>query len=321
MTENKEQIKRKRLFGLEASDYEHPLDRSALEKLESIPGIRAIVSQIWEKFLDRLYYFESTGSRIELNKENYPDLFNIYLEACSILDMKKTPPLYLENSPLINAFAHGVSRPYIGITYGAIERLETDELLFILAHELGHIKSEHVLYRDVAENFKAIIEIASQMSLGIAGLVGGGFQVALRYWWRMSEFTADRSGLLACQDSKTSIRTIIKMSGLPVHKIGVDAFEKSFLKQAHDFEEFDYGSLNKLIRFWSTADNTHPWSVLRASELLKWEGSEEYKSILKGEKIQPSRTISKDEKFCHECGSKLLPLDNFCGVCGAKITN
>ena len=117
------------------------MDRSPLEKIESIPGIRAIVAQILEKFLDRLYYFESKGSLIELNKENYPDLFNIYLEACSILDMKKTTPLNLENNPLINAFAHWVSCPYIGITYGAIKRLETDELLFILAHELGHIKS------------------------------------------------------------------------------------------------------------------------------------------------------------------------------------
>jgi len=319
MTASKEASSRKRLIGLKSSDYEHPLDRSALEKLESIPGIRAIVAQIWDKFLDRLYYFESTGSRIELTKENYPDLFNIYLEACSILDMRHIPPLYLENSPLINAFAHGVSRPYIGITYGAIERLEKDELLFILAHELGHIKSEHVLYRDVAENFKSIIEIASQMSLGIAGLVGGGFQVALRYWWRMSEFTADRSGLLACQNSQTSIRTIIKMSGLPVHKIGVDAFEKSFLKQANDFEEFDYGSLNKLIRFWSTADNTHPWSVLRASEILKWVESDDYKRILNGEHITTTTSSNDNFQFCSKCGNRVSPTDMFCGECGNKI--
>ena len=310
---------KKILKDLRPEEYEHPLDRSALEKLESIPGIRAIVSQIWDKFLDRLYYFESTGSRIQINKENYSELFNIYLEACSILDMNQVPPLYLDNNPRINAFAHGVKRPYIGISYGAIERLEKDELLFVLAHELGHIKSEHVLYRDVAENFKAIVEIASQMSLGIAGLVGGSFQVALRYWWRMSEFTSDRAGLLACQDSKVAIRTIIKVSGLPVNHINVENFEKSFLKQANDFEDFDYGKLNKLIRFWSTADNTHPWSVLRASEILKWEASEEFENILNREKKVSTESISDNFQFCSQCGNKLQMSQKFCGNCGNKV--
>ena len=306
------------LKDLDAKEYEHPLDKAALEKLESIPGIRPLVEKIWEKFLDKLFYFESTGSRIEINEENYLDLHKIYLEACKILDFHKIPPLYLENNPLINAFAHGVDRPYIAITYGAIERLEKEELLFILAHELGHIKSQHVLYSDVAFKFKNIVEIASQMSLGIAGLVGRGFEVALMYWYRMSEFTSDRAGLLACQDSKVAIRTIIKMSGLPVHKTSVESFEKSFLKQAEDFEQFDYGAMNKLIRFWSTADRTHPWSVLRASELLRWEDSDEYKRILKREIKPTSEEKSNDFKFCAQCGNKLDESQKFCGFCGTK---
>ena len=306
------------LKDLDSKEYEHPLDKAALEKLESIPGLRVLVENIWEKFLDKLHYFESTGSRIEINEENYLELHKIYLEACKILDFHKIPPLYLENSPLINAFAHGVDRPYIAITYGAIERLEKEELLFILAHELGHIKSQHVLYSDVAFKFKNIVEIASQMSLGIAGLVGRGFEVALMYWYRMSEFTSDRAGLLACQDSKVAIRTIIKMSGLPVHKTNVESFEKSFLKQAEDFEQFDYGAMNKLIRFWSTADRTHPWSVLRASELLRWEESDDYKSILKREIKPTSDEISCDFKFCAQCGNKLEEFQKFCGVCGTK---
>ena len=42
MTENKEQIKRKKLVGLEAADYEHPLDRAAIKTLSSIPGVRKL---------------------------------------------------------------------------------------------------------------------------------------------------------------------------------------------------------------------------------------------------------------------------------------
>jgi len=39
MTENKEQIKRKKLDGLEATDFEQHRDRAAIKTLESIPGI------------------------------------------------------------------------------------------------------------------------------------------------------------------------------------------------------------------------------------------------------------------------------------------
>mgnify|MGYP001283188568 CR=1 FL=1 len=83
--------KRKKLIGLDPAEYEHPLDRAALDKLESIPGVRSLVQQIWEKFLDRLLFFESTGSRIEVNLENYPDLYKLHLESCSILDVSDIP--------------------------------------------------------------------------------------------------------------------------------------------------------------------------------------------------------------------------------------
>ncbi len=310
-------ITRKKLIGLNAADYEHPLDRTALEKLESIPGARTIVTKIWEKYLDKLVFFENTGSNIEVNKENYAYVYDLLLEACSILDVKDIPPLYLVSSPEMNAYATGVSRPVICINYATIERLDKDELLCVLAHELGHINSGHVLYYYLALQLKPILEIASQLSLGIGGLAGGGIKVALMYWRRMSEFTADRAGLLVCQDPLVCIRSLIKISGLPLENVDIKRFEKSFIKQAKDFEDFDYGTMNKLIRFQSTIDNTHPWSVLRASELLKWEESDEYKNILNGENI-------KDEKkniFCRNCGSKLIFSDKFCGNCGSSINH
>ena len=110
----------------------------------------------------------------------------------------------------MQALAIGASKPFIGITYALVERLDSDELLFVIAHELGHIKSGHVLYYNIAIYLKPIVEVASQLSLGIAGLVGGGFQIALKYWQRMSEFTSDRAGLHFPR-SKVCIRAMIKL--------------------------------------------------------------------------------------------------------------
>ena len=304
---------------LSPKEYEHPLDRKAINTLEAIPGVRKIVEKIWEKFLQKFLVLEYMGSNLRITNENYPDIYKLLKEACLILDIKDIPPLYLVNNPIMNAYAIGASKPFIGLTYGVVERLEPDELLFVIAHELGHIKSGHVLYYNIATYFKPIVEVASQLSLGLAGLAGGGFQIALNYWQRMSEFTSDRAGLLVCQDPKVCIRAMIKIAGLPLDAVGIEAFEKSFLEQAKEFEDFDYGAMNKFVKIMSTYDNSHPWSVLRASEFIKWERSEEYKMILKGERNFESEENLEDFLACSVCGNRLGDSDKFCGKCGAKI--
>ena len=304
---------------LSPKEYEHPLDRQAITTLEAIPGVRKVVKKIWEKFLEKFLVLEYMGSNLRITNENYPDIYKLLEEACLILDIKDIPPLYLVNNPIMNAYAIGASKPFIGLTYGVVERLEPDELLFVIAHELGHIKSGHVLYYNIATYFKPIVEVASQLSLGLAGLAGGGFQIALNYWQRMSEFTSDRAGLLVCQDPKVCIRAMIKIAGLPLDSAGIDAFEKSFLEQAKEFEDYDYGAMNKFVKIMSTYDNSHPWAVLRASEFIKWESSEEYKSILKGERNFNREENSEDFLACSFCGNRLGDTDKFCAKCGAKI--
>ena len=77
------------LKDLEATEYEHYLDRAALEKLEAIPGTRRLVKMIWKEYLDKVVYFENTGSNIEVPKDNYPYLYDLLSEACSILNIKE----------------------------------------------------------------------------------------------------------------------------------------------------------------------------------------------------------------------------------------
>ena len=69
----------------------------------------------------------------------------------------------------------------------------------------------------------------------------------------------------------------------------------------------------------STHNNSHPWTVLRASEFIKWEGSEEYKMILKGKRNFNKEENSEDFLECVVCGNRLGKNDKFCGKCGTKI--
>ena len=62
---------------------------------------------------------------------------------------------------------------------------------------------------------------------------------------------------------------------------------------------------------------THPWSVMRASELINWLESGDYDEILNKERNFQEKIDRLN--FCPNCGKNLNDNDKFCGGCGASI--
>ena len=71
---------------------------------------------------------------------------------------------------------------------------------------------------------------------------------------------------------------------------------QTFIQQATEFRQLDYDAMSKVIKFISIADNSHPWTVMRAAELLNWINSSDciYKSLIKEDK---DRTILIDQSI------------------------
>ena len=111
----------------------------------------------------------------------------------------------------------------------------------------------------------------------------------------MSEFTADRAGLLCCQNKEAAVRAFMKMAGMPIKEFNY-MHTASFIKQAQEFKRLDYDAMNKMVKFFSIADSSHPWTVMRASELLGWMNSGVYDSIM-------SKEVSGElnEEYCKWC--------------------
>jgi heat shock protein HtpX len=89
------------------------------------------------------YVAESMGAREVLPASNYfkeQQLMNIVQEM-SLAAAVPMPKVYLLPAHEINAFAAGLTRENaaIAITYGALERLNRDEIQGVIAHEFGHI--------------------------------------------------------------------------------------------------------------------------------------------------------------------------------------
>lgn len=268
-------IKNKKiLHGLDNSEYEHPFDKKALEALEATPGLGMVGKFITKHTIERIYTIQYTGSYLKITKDNYPKIYEYLEYAAQILDLEKTPELYMQWGYEINAFTVGSENPIIVLNSGLIDLCDDDEKMFIIGHECGHIKSNHMLYHMMTQVINGIID-----AIPGGSLVAAPLQYALYYWSRMSEFTADRAGLLCCQKPTAAIKAFMKMAGLPKSEFS-NMNINTFLAQANDFKSLDYEGLNKLIKLISIADASHPWTVMRAAQLVDWINANEPKKII-----------------------------------------
>jgi Zn-dependent protease with chaperone function len=306
-----------KLCGLRPQTYEHPSDASALDALSHNAGLDKLIRKLNGWGFERILRVELMGSYLRATPDNFSELHGLLVKACDILDMPEVPGLYIAGGAL-NAFTAGVEKLLIVLYSGAIEALTNEEMLFVIAHELGHIKSAHVLYYQVAKFLPVIGEIVGTATLGLGELFGMGVEVALLRWQRMSEFTADRAGLLGCQDTDLALRTLMKLAGLPA-KYFSQINTEDFIAQARDFESMDTDKLTVVAKWLSTMGATHPWTVMRAKQLLEWVDTGSYDQVLRAPQALPFKAPAGVSRFCTQCGFALRGMEGFCPGCGRPL--
>lgn len=307
------------ILDLSPFEYEHSFDAKALDALQRTPGLDTLIRQFNKLAIEKMITIQYTGSNLHVTASNYPKLHNLLRSTCEILNLPEIPDLYLTWEYSINGFTIGVDKPIIVLNSGAIDLLTDHELYYLIGHEVGHIKSRHTLYHQVGQFFPMIVDFIGAATLGIGKLFSAPLQLALLQWTRMSELTADRAGLLACQDINVAASVMIKWSGMPVryHK---DICIEHFIEQAKRFKSLDYENINKVIKFFSIIDETHPWTVMRTAELVNWINSGEYQNIL-DRKTKSRLNIISDGKVnkCRVCRSVVDSTGKFCGKCGTQL--
>lgn len=309
-------MERKIITGLSSSEYEHPFDGKTLEALKATPGLPMVVKTLRKYSFDKIQKVTFTGSYLKLGPRQLPHIYDLFIEACGILGFTDPPKLYVQQMYEINAFATCFAEPIIVLGTGALEVLSDEELMFIIGHELGHVKSQHLLYKDIATQIGYLGSIIGDLTLGLGGVVAKGLEIALYYWSRMSELTCDRAGLLVCQDVEKAMTTTAKMSGVSRKYLGEINLDE-FMQQARDFEGYDADTFDKIAKVFSVMYMTHPWTVMRAAELDKWVQSGQYNRVLNREEKKAAQPALPALAACTACGAALRPENKFCPNCGA----
>ncbi len=292
--------KRQTLTGLSSLPYEHPFDRQALISLEKIPGVSLFFNKINEYGIDRLLGFKFNAICLKVNERNFPDFYQAFVEACSLIDVSPIPELYLiHGTGYIKTLIIGAHKPMVIINMDGLEALNYEELLYVFGHELGHIKSKHLLYHQTALILPGLGKVIANSTLGLGGLATNGVEFALNQWVMMAKLTSDRSGLLACQDINVATSALIKLSGLPSKYINAAVVEE-FIAQAHDFGGYNLDSLDKFTKMLSFMEPMHPWTTLRTAELLKWIDSGEYQTLLNRTRLAEKSPEKEEEEAAGE---------------------
>jgi Zn-dependent protease with chaperone function len=256
--------------------WEHPADRAALDTLRAIPGFDEVVRKVAAFITERGVRQIFLANAVKVGPAQRPHLDALLTDVCGAFDWPDRPELYVTQSPEVHAYAIGFERPFIVMSSGALELLASDdERRFVLAHELGHIMSGHMLYRTVA----LVILTIGTLALFPVGLALLPFQLALLEWHRKSELSADRAGLLGIQDHIVAQRAFMRLAG------GADYGDVSsveeFMRQAATYETGG-DTWDKVLKIINTAFREHPFHTVRAGELERWRTSGEYDAIRAG---------------------------------------
>jgi Zn-dependent protease with chaperone function len=171
--------------------------------------------------------------------------------------------VYVAPGRALNAYTFGLTSPKVVVLYAPLlEVMDSDELLFILGHELGHVALGHTSLNSLVG--------------GLAGIpaswtAGAIMSMAFLWWNRACEFSADRAGLLACGKPEKAVTALVKLAAGPGAKTRAD-LERVY-RQIDAEDDTLAGSLGELL-------GTHPMLIRRIEELRRYAASDQYNRTL-----------------------------------------
>jgi len=248
-----------------AEDFMHPLDKTALQSLKTIPlldmGTKLMMKYSYEKFIR----ITQLADNIKVTERTCSYIYHMINHAAGILGVP-SPDVYINQNPMVNAYTTCVDEPVIVINSGLIELCDDEELFATIAHEMGHIKCEHVLYHMLGNFITQFPDF-----LGVAKLATSGFSFVLLQWSRKSELSADRAAFIVTKNKEKIISLLMKLAGGSSKLFNMIDYG-DFLSQHSEWEKLMENTSDKLIEKLATMFRSHPFPIIRAKEIEEWPG-------------------------------------------------
>lgn len=289
--------------------YMHDLDRTALDALNRFPKFVQFKKAYMANVDEKVEKICKLSSAIRLNENQMPEIYNLLPPICARLGIS-IPDLYYIKSKEINAWTSGSTNPYICVTSELVEKVPTELVSSVIAHECGHIACNHVLYHSMAIQLLNGIDSSPLMKIdAVRKYVTPTLVNALLYWYRCSELSADRAAVLCDGGANQTIDMLLRVHGYD------NVNREEFLKQALDLKRFvEESDSNKFLEQMIIKGDSHPRLATRVYECFEWTKTKQYAGILDGtyvreEKISEEEVVSAEVKLESKDASSNIDLD------------
>ena len=199
-------------------------------------------------------------SALRLTEKLSPEVFGALSHIQTVLGLETPVEVYCVSDSEINAFVVPPERGKLlmGITSTTLEQLDNEELRFVIGHEMGHAVFDHFQLSP-----DAFLDDDQLAPIHIARLCA---------WMRYAELSADRVGLLSCDDFDAAVRAFFKLtSGLSGARFIQHASEC-----ATQYADVKSEHLENSEDDWFS---THPYSPLRIKALDAFSRSVGYHEL------------------------------------------
>lgn len=251
--------------------WEHPADRAALEALRAVPGFDRVVAGTLGRLNEWTMRKRMLSDATEVTPDSHPNIWRIYQDVLWALDAPESWPLYAKPMGGLNAAAVGMDRPFIVIAAEAESKLSEDDVKVVLAHEVAHVLSGHILYKSM---LRAVIAVGwASVAVPASVVVAAGVYLALTEWDRKSELSADRASALVMGGSGPVVSTLRKVA---------DDHASAWTQPTPLPPALD-AAVKTAVRGVGRAVSRHPPAEDRIAALREWVGGDAWAAIVRGE--------------------------------------
>ncbi|NLM38786.1 MAG: hypothetical protein GX205_01935 [Firmicutes bacterium] len=110
-------------------------------------------------------------------------------------------------------------------------------------------------------------------------------------------------------------KAFCRLAGVPsgwFERLNLDEIQR----QAEDFERLvEADSVHRLYRFLGQMWNTHPWIIIRITNLIQWVEEGSYERILRKRRLV---AVNSSGAIC-ECGEVIQEDLYYCLFCGRRV--
>lgn len=258
-----------------------PLERDLAKQLYDLIEGEILTTVLKEAKIER---FENEwklileGHSFKVTKELASGLFDLFHDVQNKLGFTEEIDFYVTNSAEVNAFALAAIEEgeanIININSGLIERMDDDELRFIIGHEIGHLITKNA---EISRLVRFVFPDPSKIPVLLYHKIN--------LWNKLAELTADRYGFLASPVMEKCVSNFFKLSsGLDPQRINFD-FSAYLEENERIIKYFEDNKGQNLA--------SHPINPIRIKALVLFGQSELYKAICAAGEIQEDNTLTK----------------------------